>query len=59
MVIKKGRIVMDPYKITAIEEWPEPKNCTELLGFAKFYHRFIAEFTYIMCPLHQLTGHAF
>lgn len=52
---------MDLSNVTTIEEWPEPKNYTELqwfLGFANFYHRFIAGFTHITHPLHQLTGHA-
>lgn len=61
MVIKEGSIAMDPKKVTAIEEWPEPTNRTELqrfLGFANFYRRFIAGFAHIARPLHRLTGQA-
>lgn len=61
MVIKQRSIAMDPGKVAAIGEWPEPTNRTELqrfLGFANFYRHFIAGFAHIARPLHHLTGKA-
>lgn len=61
LIIKEGSVAMDPKKIAAILDWPHPTNRTELqrfLGFANFYHRFIANFAQIAHPLHSLTGKA-
>jgi hypothetical protein len=40
MIIGNGEIHMDPTKVQAISEWPNPKNKNELqqfLGFTNFY----------------------
>ncbi len=48
----------DPSKITAIKDFPRPRDLTELrrfLGMASYYRRFIAGFTEIVSPLNKLT----
>jgi len=45
---------MEPSRVAAIEEWPEPKTFRELqvfLGFANFYRRFIAKYSKVVAPL--------
>ncbi|SLM38743.1 Reverse transcriptase domain [Lasallia pustulata] len=47
-IIRPGELGMDPNKVTAIQEWPEPKTVKEVqvfLGFANFYRRFIERVT--------------
>ena len=49
---------MDPAKVKAVAEWPDPRNLKELrgfVGFANFYHRFIWDFSTKARPLHDLT----
>ena len=48
----------DPAKISAVYEWPQPNNVTNLhsfLGLASYYWRYIHQFANISSPLHQLT----
>ena len=49
---------MDPIKIASVQDWPTPKNVTEVqsfVGFVNFYHRFIPDFSHVAGPLHHLT----
>ena len=49
---------MDPKKVEAIRDWPQPKNVREVqafLGFANFYRRFIKGYSEITEPLTNLT----
>ena len=58
VILEKGVTCMDPVKITGIDNWPTPKNVTEVrraVGFFNFYRPFIKNFAHIACPLHQLT----
>ncbi len=58
VILEKGVTRMDPVKIAGIDNWPTPKNITEVqraVGFFNFYHPFIKNFAHIACPLHQLT----
>ena len=51
-------ICMDDTKITAVRDWPTPKNLKEVqsfLGFANFYRRFIKEYLRTAAPLTELT----
>ncbi|QRV77028.1 Retrotransposable element Tf2 protein [Ceratobasidium sp. AG-Ba] len=58
LVITPKGISMEEVKIKAIMEWGAPRKIKEvqaLLGFVNFYRRFIAEFSKIARPLHDLT----
>jgi hypothetical protein len=49
---------MDPAKVSAVANWPEPENKKELqsfLGFCNYYRRFIKDLSKIARPLHDLT----
>jgi hypothetical protein len=49
---------MDPTKVSAVANWPEPENKKELqsfLGFCNYYCRFIKDFSEIARPLYDLT----
>ena len=59
MIIRYGKMCMDPEKIKAVAEWPEPKNKKQLqkfLGFANFYWQFIKSYSGVVKPLTKLTG---
>lgn len=58
MIIHHGEVRMDPAKVKAVAEWPDPRNLKELrgfVGFANFYRRFIWDFSTKARPLHDLT----
>ena len=43
-ILAAGNIQMDPEKVRAVVDWPQPTSRVQLqhfLGFANFYHRFI------------------
>ena len=57
-IISHIGIRMDPSKIEVIKAWPIPKNLHELrsfIGMCAYYRRFIARFSLIAGPLHDLT----
>ena len=59
LIILKGQIKIDPGKVKGVTDWPIPKSCKELqgfLGFLKFYHHFIENFSKVACPLNALTS---
>ena len=58
LVIKPGRIEMDPTKVEAVVGWEAPttkKQLQRFLGFANFYRRFIKDFSGVARPLYDLT----
>ena len=59
-VVSSQGIKTNPKKITAIINWPQPKNITQVrsfLGFCNYYRKFIKGYTQIAKPLYQLiTG---
>ena len=57
-VVSEDGVSTDPEKISAITQWPRPKNLTEVrsfLGTCSYYRRFIRNFSQIAKPLHLLT----
>ena len=58
VIVGKGQVKMDPIKVQAITDWPMPTNLRELrsfLGFGNYYKDFIAGYSHMMRPLHELT----
>ncbi len=58
MIVKEGKIMMDPVKLAGISKWPEPKTVKQVrsfLGFANFYRKFIGNYTEIVAALTELT----
>ena len=58
LIIREGEVSMDPIKVRAITDWPQPRTLRELrgfLGFANFYRRFIKNFARVARPLNDLT----
>ena len=56
-VVTKERILMDPKKIKAIEDWPVPKDVTDVrsfMGITSYYRRFIKGFSRIANPINSL-----
>ena len=50
---------MDPEKVLAVEQWPNPTDRESLqrfLGFVNFYRRFIRNYSSIAAPLTCLTS---
>jgi len=57
-IVEAGKGIMDPAKVSAIQEWKAPttaKGVLGFLGFANFYRRFIKDFSKLSSPLHALT----
>ena len=56
-VVTKEGISFDPEKIKAIEEWPVPKDTTDVwlfMGITGYYRRFIEGFSRIANPITSL-----
>ena len=57
MIIKEGKISMDPGKLKGIQDWPIPtmvKQTRGFLGFGNLYQRFIQGFSNLAKPLNSL-----
>lgn len=57
-VISSDGIQTCPEKISAVKDWPTPKDKTAVrafLGLCSYYRRFVKNFSDIAKPLHQLT----
>ena len=53
----KEGISLDPEKIRAIEDWPVPKDVTDVryfMGITGYYRRFIEGFSRIANPINSL-----
>jgi len=56
--INQHGVHVDQEKVTAIKEWPTPKNVSEVRSFhrlASFYRRFVPNFSTIAAPLNELV----
>ena len=57
LIIKEGKMMIDPGKLKGIRDWPIPKNVKQVrswLGFGNFYWWFIKRFFHLVQPLNQL-----
>src|SRR5882724_6957343 len=58
LILSEGRMEMDPVKVAGVQDWPTPRNVTEVqsfVGFVNFYRCFVQDFSHVAKPLHQLT----
>jgi hypothetical protein len=58
-IVGEGELKIDPSKVEVIVNWPKPNNVTDVrsfLGAAKYWRKFIVNFSFIASPLHALTG---
>ncbi|XP_048607727.1 uncharacterized protein LOC111211085 isoform X2 [Brassica napus] len=58
-VVSEAGVAVDQEKISAISEWPTPKNVTEIrsfLGLAGYYRKYVNNFASIAKPMTRLTG---
>jgi len=57
-VLTEAGVEVQPEKISSVQNWPTPRNLTELrsfVGLCSYYRRFISEFANVAPPLHELT----
>ena len=55
-------ILVDPKKVKAVLDWPQPKNVIEIrsfLGLVRYYRRFVEGFSCLAAPLTKLTQKMF
>jgi hypothetical protein len=58
-IVGGGELKIDPSKVKVILEWSRPNNVTEVrsfLGAAQYWRKFIANFSSIAAPLHDMTS---
>jgi hypothetical protein len=58
-VVSVEGVSPDPTKVQALAQWPAPHSALELksfMGGINFYQRFIANFSQLAHPLHQLSN---
>src|SRR5882724_5860417 len=58
LILLEGHMEMDPVKVAGVQDWPTPRNVTEVQSFVRFvnfYRHFIQDFSHVTKPLHQLT----
>jgi reverse transcriptase-like protein len=58
VIVGNGKVKMDPTKVQALTDWPQPimlKQLHSFLGFGNYYKDFIANYSRLARPLHELT----
>ena len=58
-IITTNGVTMDPAKVKAVADWPQPttpKQLQRFLGFANFYRCFIRDYSKTTAPLHALAS---
>ena len=57
-VVSKAGVAVDPSKVRAVTDWPQPKSVTDIrsfLGLAGYYRKFIKDFSLVASPMTKLT----
>jgi hypothetical protein len=57
LIIQEGKLLMDPVKLSRIQDWPTPTSVKQVwgfIGFANFYRWFIKKFSELVLPLNNL-----
>ena len=57
-IVGGGGLNIDPSKVEVIVNWPKPNSVTDVrrfLGATQYWRKFIANFSLIYSPLHDLT----
>ena len=57
MILKEGKVLMDPTKLIGISEWPEPRTTKQVwsfLRFGNFYQRFIRKYSDVAKLMNEL-----
>ena len=57
-IVSSNGVSCDPKKISAVVDWPRPKNVKDVrsfLGYAQYYRKFVANFAHLAAPLYELT----
>lgn len=58
-IVGGDELNIDPSKVDVILNWPKPNNITEVrnfLGATQYWRKFIANFSFIIAPLHDLAS---
>ena len=58
-IVGGGQLKIDPTKVEVIVKWPRPQNVIEVrsfLGAVQYWRKVIANFSFIVSPLHALTS---
>jgi len=58
VIVGNGKVKMDPIKVQALTDWPQPTTLKQLrsfLGFGNYYKDFIKDYSQLARPLHEMT----
>ena len=57
-VVSPGQFALEPEKIAAVREWPQPQNVKDVrsfVGYVNYYRKFIKDYGKMIAPLTKLT----